>query len=84
VAQLDLGPPEVNGYDLARRIRGHECGKSVVLLAVTGWRQEDDRRRTREARFDHHLVRPVDLDALHALFARTATASPAPDHLASV
>jgi DNA-binding response OmpR family regulator len=84
VARLDLGPPEANGYDLARRIRGHEWGKSVVVIAVTGWPQEDDRRRTREAGFVHPLVRTVDLDALHALFARTATAAPAPDRLASV
>jgi CheY-like chemotaxis protein len=84
VALLDLGMPGINGYDVARRIRGYEWGKSMLLIALTGWGQEDDRRRTRDAGFDHHLVKPVDPDALHDLFARTATASSASDSLESV
>jgi CheY-like chemotaxis protein len=71
VALLDLGMPRLNGYDLARRLRGQAWGRGLVLIALTGWGQEDDRRRTREAGFDHHLVKPVDPDALLGLFART-------------
>jgi DNA-binding response OmpR family regulator len=71
VALLDLGMPRLNGYDLARRLRGQAWGRGMVLIALTGWGQEDDRRRTRLAGFDHHLVKPVDPDALQGLFART-------------
>jgi CheY-like chemotaxis protein len=74
VALLDLGMPKLNGYDLARRLRGEAWGKGMVLIALTGWGQEDDRRRTQEAGFDHHLVKPVDPDALQEFFARTAPA----------
>jgi signal transduction histidine kinase/ActR/RegA family two-component response regulator len=71
VALLDIGMPRLNGYDLARRLRGQAWGQGLVLIALTGWGQEDDRRRTQEAGFDHHLVKPVDPDALQELLART-------------
>lgn len=58
---LDIGMPKMNGYDVARRIRQQDWGKDVVLVAVTGWGQEEDRRRSREAGFDYHLVKPADL-----------------------
>jgi len=61
---LDLGLPKLDGYEVARRIRAAPWGKSVVLVALTGWGQEADRRRTRETGFDSHLVKPLDLDAL--------------------
>jgi CheY-like chemotaxis protein len=70
VALLDIGMPRLNGYDLARRLRGQAWGRGMVLIALTGWGQEDDRRRTREAGFDRHLVKPVDPDALQELLAR--------------
>jgi CheY-like chemotaxis protein len=74
VALLDLGMPRLSGCDLARRLRGQAWGRGLVLIALTGWGQEEDRRRTQEAGFDHHLVKPADPDALQALFARTAPA----------
>ena len=66
---LDIGLPRLNGYDAARRIRQLPGGKNVVLVALTGWGQEDDRRRSREAGFDHHLVKPVDPEELARLLA---------------
>ena len=57
---LDIGLPRLNGYDAARRIRQQPGGATMTLVALTGWGQEDDRRRSREAGFDHHLVKPVD------------------------
>jgi signal transduction histidine kinase len=59
---LDIGMPSLSGYDLAQRLRTQPRGEERVLIAVTGWGQPDDRRRTAEAGFDHHLVKPPDLD----------------------
>lgn len=59
-ALLDLGMPRTSGYDVARHIRRQPWGKDMVLLAVTGWGQEEDRNKTREAGFDDHFVKPVD------------------------
>ncbi|HZN02899.1 MAG TPA: ATP-binding protein, partial [Candidatus Polarisedimenticolia bacterium] len=69
VALLDIGMPKANGYDVARRIRQQDWGKDVVLMAITGWGQIEDRQRTFEAGFDHHLVKPVDPDLLASLLA---------------
>jgi PAS domain S-box-containing protein len=69
VVLLDLGMPRLNGYDACRRIREQPWGKDVVLIALTGWGQEEDRRRTAEAGFDGHLVKPVDHAALAELLA---------------
>jgi CheY-like chemotaxis protein len=66
---LDIGLPGLNGYEVARRIRAMPGHERVVLVALTGWGQDDDRRRTEEAGFDHHLVKPVDFDALKRLLA---------------
>ena len=66
---LDIGMPGMNGYDVARRIREQPWAKGVCLVALTGWGQEVDRHRAREAGFDAHLVKPVDLDAINALLA---------------
>jgi CheY-like chemotaxis protein len=75
---LDLGMPGMNGHEVARRIRSDPQFESVALVALTGWGQEDDRRRTREAGFDHHLVKPLDAAALKEVLAflqaRQATA----------
>jgi two-component system, sensor histidine kinase len=68
-ALLDIGLPRLNGYDAARRIREQSWGRNMLLIAMTGWGQEADRQRSREAGFDHHLVKPVDLDALERLLA---------------
>jgi CheY-like chemotaxis protein len=57
---LDIGLPKLDGYQACRRIREQVWGKAVVLIAMTGWGQEEDRRRSHEAGFDRHLVKPVD------------------------
>jgi signal transduction histidine kinase/ActR/RegA family two-component response regulator len=67
VAFLDLGMPKVDGYSAARRIREEPWGRSVLLVAVTGWGQDDDKRRSRQAGFDAHLVKPVDLAEIETL-----------------
>jgi CheY-like chemotaxis protein len=64
---LDIGLPKMNGYDVCRRIREQPWGKEIILVAVTGWGQEDDKRRSHEAGFNHHLVKPVDHAALMQL-----------------
>jgi CheY-like chemotaxis protein len=66
LAILDIGMPKLNGYDVARRIR-EKGDRHTVLVAVTGWGQEDDKRRAREAGFDHHLTKPIDIDALEKI-----------------
>jgi PAS domain S-box-containing protein len=68
VVLLDIGLPKLNGYEACRRIRERPWGKSVVLIALTGWGQDEDRRRSRESGFDHHMVKPVDpLDLMKLL-----------------
>jgi two-component system, chemotaxis family, CheB/CheR fusion protein len=69
VVLLDLSLPKMDGYEAARRIRSEPWGKDVVLVALTGWGQEEDRRRSKEAGFDEHMVKPVDFDALMKLVA---------------
>ncbi len=67
IVLLDIGMPEMDGYEVARRIRKHQEFQHITLIALTGWGQEDDRRRTREIGFDHHLVKPADIAALQEL-----------------
>ena len=68
VVVLDLGMPEMDGYEVARRIR--ERGKNgSTLIALTGWGQEKDRNLTQAAGFDHHFIKPVDLEAMRAVLA---------------
>jgi CheY-like chemotaxis protein len=69
VVLLDIGLPKLNGYDACRRIREQPWGKRMVLVAVTGWGQEEDRRRSQEAGFNAHMVKPVDPVALERLLA---------------
>jgi PAS domain S-box-containing protein len=69
VVLLDIGMPKLNGYDAARRIRQLTNGKDMVLVALTGWGQDEDKRRATEAGFDHHLTKPVDPAALEQLLA---------------
>ena len=64
VALIDIGLPDFDGYDVARRIRATPQGKAAYLVALTGYGQPDDRRRAEQAGFDTHLVKPVDPDAL--------------------
>lgn len=73
VVFLDLGMPGMDGCETARRIRQLPEGKDIYIAALTGWGQEKDRRRTREAGFDEHLVKPVDFEHVQALLSqRTA------------
>ncbi|HZR82189.1 MAG TPA: ATP-binding protein [Candidatus Binatia bacterium] len=74
VALLDIGMPKANGYEVARRIRSHAWGAAIFLVAVTGWGQDDDKRRAREAGFDEHLVKPVPPEALERMLATVAEA----------
>ena len=69
VILLDIGMPKLNGYETCRRIREQPWGKNAILIALTGWGQAEDKRRTREAGFDHHLVKPVDDTAVMKLLA---------------
>jgi CheY-like chemotaxis protein len=64
--------PRLNGYDACRRIREQPWGKAILIAAVTGWGQDEDKRRSQEAGFDHHLVKPVDPHTLNALLADVA------------
>lgn len=72
VILLDIGLPRLNGYDACRMIREQNWGANIVLLAVTGWGDDDDIRRSREAGFDGHLVKPVELDRLVDLLSTVA------------
>jgi CheY-like chemotaxis protein len=67
---LDIGLPGMDGYEVARRLRRQPGGGRVFLVALTGYGQEEDRRRAREAGFDAYLVKPVDPDALRELLAQ--------------
>jgi CheY-like chemotaxis protein len=64
---LDIGLPRMNGYEVALRLREERGTDGLVLIALTGYGQEEDHRRSREAGFDHHLVKPVDLEKLQEL-----------------
>ncbi|MEO6137674.1 MAG: hybrid sensor histidine kinase/response regulator, partial [Luteimonas sp.] len=67
VVFLDLGMPGRSGYDVAQSLRATSGGSGVVLVAVTGWGQPEDRRRTQQAGFDHHLVKPPELPQIQAI-----------------
>ncbi|HEX6861341.1 MAG TPA: ATP-binding protein, partial [Thermoanaerobaculia bacterium] len=67
VVLLDIGLPRMDGFQVARRLRQQPGGDRLMLLALTGYGQEEDRRRSREAGFDHHLVKPIDLERLQEL-----------------
>ena len=70
-AILDIGMPRLSGEEVARRLRADEQSRDMMLIALSGWGRDDDRRRTSEAGFDHHLVKPLDIDALVELLAAT-------------
>jgi PAS domain S-box-containing protein len=70
IVLLDLGMPGLSGYDVARRIRDAPWGRGMVLIALTGWGQEEDRRQTALAGFDHHLTKPVPPDEIEELIQR--------------
>lgn len=72
----DISMPGMNGYELAGRFRADPNLKDIVLVAITGFGQPEDRDRALEAGFDHHLVKPADFDALQSLFATVASSHP--------
>jgi CheY-like chemotaxis protein/two-component sensor histidine kinase len=64
---LDVGMPKLNGYEACRRIREQPWGKGILIAAVTGWGQEEDHHRSRDAGFDHHLIKPVAPETVEKL-----------------
>jgi DNA-binding response OmpR family regulator len=70
VLLLDIGMPKLSGYDVARRVRDAR-GAEVLIVAITGWGQDEDRQRARDAGFDHHFTKPVDYAVLLDLIDRT-------------
>jgi CheY-like chemotaxis protein len=73
IVLLDIGLPGMDGYEVARQMRQEDYCKDAVIIAVSGYGQEDDRRRSQEAGFDYHLVKPVDYGVLMVLFASQPT-----------
>lgn len=69
VILLDIGLPDIDGYEVAARIRQQPWSRSTTLIAVTGWGREKDRELAASNGFDHHLIKPVELDALVSLLA---------------
>ncbi|MEO6195138.1 MAG: response regulator [Thermoanaerobaculia bacterium] len=67
---LDIGMPGMNGFEVAARLRQQPETRDVLLIAMTGWGQEEDRRKSKEAGFDRHLVKPLNPKALDDLLAR--------------
>ena len=76
VILLDIGMPRLNGYEAARRIRSAWWSKGMTLVAITGWGQDDDRRRARNAGFDCHLTKPVEFASLQLLIAESQARNP--------
>jgi len=74
---LDIAMPKLNGYEAARKIRAQPWGKHMILIALTGWGQQQDRRRTQEAGFDAHLTKPVNYNAIMNLLAKFSIPSDA-------
>jgi PAS domain S-box-containing protein len=75
-ALIDIGLPGVNGYDLARQLRDRPQFRSVTLIAQTGWGREEDRNESRDAGFDHHLVKPIDHQRLAEILANPSSPRP--------
>ena len=69
VILMDIGMPNLDGYEATQRIRAMECGKTVTIVALTGWNQAEDIRRSKAAGCTAHLVKPVDFAALDRLLA---------------
>ena len=67
VVLLDIAMPTMNGYEACRRMRLQPGGREIVIIALTGWGTDDDRRRTREFGFNHHLTKPVNLTSLRTI-----------------
>ena len=68
---LDIGMPKLNGYEVAKRLRTQPWGKDTLLIAQTGWGQEEDIRQCKEAGFDHHFTKPIDFQKLRQFFVKS-------------
>ena len=77
VVLLDLGMPGMNGLEVARRMREDPSARGITLVALTGWGQREDRRRTTEAGFDYHLVKPADVGMLQSILSMNEMQAPA-------
>ena len=75
---LDIGMPGMDGYEVCRRLRREVGLEKATLVALTGWGQDEDRRRSHEAGFDHHIVKPVEPSALQRLLEELPDHSPGP------
>jgi CheY-like chemotaxis protein len=64
---LDIGMPDITGFEVARRVRNEPWGQDVYLIAVTGWGQKEDKSRAIASGFDHHLTKPVDPDEVESV-----------------
>jgi CheY-like chemotaxis protein len=78
VALLDIGLPGMDGYELAQRLRSQSAPGDILLVALTGWGQEDDQRRGPESGFDHYLVKPASPQAILAVLGRPGPGAPGP------
>jgi CheY-like chemotaxis protein len=76
VAFIDIGLPQMDGYEVARRLRSNERCRAIRLVALTGYGQPGDRDEARRAGFDHHLVKPADLRSVDAILAEPAQLAP--------
>ena len=74
VVLLDIGLPGMNGYDVAKQLRQMKLARAQCLIAMTGYGSEEDRQRTEEAGFDHHIVKPIEPAELNKLLARSIAA----------
>jgi CheY-like chemotaxis protein len=72
VVLLDIGMPGLDGYEVSRQIRAADGHSEVLLIALTGWGGDEDRAQSKMAGFDHHLVKPLDIDKLRSLLAEHA------------
>jgi signal transduction histidine kinase/ActR/RegA family two-component response regulator len=75
VVLLDIGLPKLNGYEVAQRLRASNWGKTLTLVAITGWGLAEDKRRAMAAGFDRHLTKPVDVDELRSIVASLRSAN---------
>ncbi len=73
---LDIAMPKLNGFDVCKVIREQAWAKDIVVIALTGWGQDDAREKSKEAGFDHHMVKPIELSALEPIVQEIKAAHP--------
>lgn len=76
VVLLDIGLPRMSGHEVCRRLRDRPWGKELVVIALTGWGQSEDRRKSQEAGFDGHLVKPILYETLEELLSSLTPTAP--------